>query len=192
VPRAEGIGAVRHDVTRLTDLDLHLFNEGTHRGAEIGQWAKWCHDRSLDWHLLARPEHRGIELLVGDLNRLYRDEPALHQLDAEPAGFEWIDASDADHSILSFLRRPRGGPALALVCNFTPVPRYNYRVGVPSGGNWEEVLNSDAAAYGGSGQGNLGGVEAVPFGWHGRPWCLSLTVPPLAVVFLRQPGGGDA
>lgn len=123
-----------------------------------------------------------------DLNRLYRDEPALHELDNHPAGFEWIDCHDADSSVISFLRNaadPRHG-TLLVVCNFTPVPRQNYLVGVPYHGFWREVLNSDAAIYGGSGCGNLGGLQAGSAGIHGRPHSLSLTLPPLAALFLRH------
>ena len=157
-------------------------------GGEFGQRDEWTHDRSLDWHLLQYPPHQGLQRCVMDLNRLYRDEPALHELDNHPAGFEWIDCHDADSSVLSFLRKaadPRHG-ALLVVCNFTPVPRQNYLVGVPYPGFWREILNSDAAIYGGSGCGNLGGLQAGSAGTHGRPHSLSLTLPPLAALFLRH------
>ncbi len=157
-------------------------------GDEFGQWREWNHDASLDWHLLESPAHQGLLRFVSDLNRLYRSEPALHELDCDPAGFEWIDADDADHSVLSLLRRPREeGPPIVVALNFTPIPRHNYRIGVPCGGTWAEIFNSDAAHYGGSGQGNLGGVEAAPVPWHNRPWSLNLVVPPLGAVFLRAP-----
>lgn len=159
-------------------------------GCEWGQWREWRHDESLDWHLLQYPAHQGVQRLVRDLNRLYRQEKALHSLDTEPAGFEWIDCSDADHSVFAFLRRGRSEDAQVLVvCNFTPVPRYEYRVGVPSPGFWREVLNTDAREYGGSGIGNLGGCEASSQGWHGRPYSLSLTLPPLAAAFFKHERG---
>jgi 1,4-alpha-glucan branching enzyme len=124
---------------------------------------------------------------VEDLNRTYRSRPALFLEDFSPAGFEWIDANDSDKSMISYLRR--GGNAnemIAVVCNFTPVPRHNYRIGVPFGGTWQEILNSDATLYGGSGQGNMGSVETAPVPFHGRPSSLTLTVPPLGVVFLAR------
>ncbi|HEU4324873.1 MAG TPA: 1,4-alpha-glucan branching protein GlgB [Roseiflexaceae bacterium] len=156
-------------------------------GGEFGQWREWDHDRSLDWHLAEAPPHAGVQRWVADLNRVYRAEPALHRCDCDPAGFQWIEANDADQSVTSFLRRggSRDGTVL-VVCNFTPVPRYNYRVGVSSGGFWRELLNSDAAEFGGSGIGNMGGVEAAPVGVHGQPYSLNLTLPPLAVLFLRS------
>ncbi|MGH8935431.1 MAG: 1,4-alpha-glucan branching protein GlgB, partial [Acidimicrobiia bacterium] len=158
-------------------------------GGEFGQREEWRHDESLDWHLAERGPHAGLERLVADLNRLYRQEPALHELDLDPAGFEWVDANDAAASVLSFLRQPRSatGPVLA-VCNFTPVVRHDYRVGVPHPGRWVEILNSDAGHYGGSGQGNGGGVEAEPIPHHGRPHSLRLTLPPLGALFLHHDG----
>jgi 1,4-alpha-glucan branching enzyme len=166
-------------------------------GGEIGQWREWSHEDSLDWHLLDRPLHRGVQRLVEDLNRMYRDERALHELDCEGEGFEWIDANDSAQSVLTFLRRGRSPDDVVLVAaNFTPVPRANYLVGVPRGGMWREILNSDAAVYGGSGWGNLGGVEALPISVHGRPRAVNLTLPPLGIVFLKAPpapaGGGRA
>ena len=159
-------------------------------GGEFGQWREWVHDESLEWHALQFEDHRGLQRWVRDLNHLYRREPALHELDFDPAGYEWVDLSDAEKSIISFLRRGRSGPPLLVVCNFTPVPRYGYRIGVPSGGFWREVLNSDAREYGGSGQGNLGGVWADPVPWHGRPFSLSLTLPPLGCLYFKGPEGG--
>jgi 1,4-alpha-glucan branching enzyme len=160
-------------------------------GGEFGQSGEWQHDHSLDWHLLQYPFHAGVSAWVADLNRVYRFEPALHELDCDPAGFEWVDASDWQHSVISFLRRGRSEvEAVLVVCNFTPVPRHGYRVGVPAPGFWRELLNSDGREYGGSGVGNLGGTvgDAVPS--HGRDHSLVLTLPPLAVVFLkRQPPG---
>ncbi|MFN3285070.1 MAG: 1,4-alpha-glucan branching protein GlgB [bacterium] len=157
-------------------------------GGEVGQRREWDHEGSVDWHLLTDPRHAGIQRWVQDLNRLYRTEPALHELDCEPGGFQWIDPDDRDSSVVSFLRRSRGGRQVAVVCNFTPVPRQDYRVGVPEPGRWEEALNSDAREYGGSGWGNLGGVQAEPVPRHGRPYSLRLVLPPLAVVFLRWEG----
>ena len=156
-------------------------------GGEVGQRREWAHEDSLDWHLLQYAEHEGLRRWVADLNRLYRAEPALHSVDFDPAGFEWVERRDAENSVLSFLRRPRGGGAPVLaVCNFTPVPRVNYVVGVPSGGRWGELANSDATLYGGSGMGNLGGVEAAPVPAHGRFHSLTLTVPPLAALLFRS------
>jgi len=156
-------------------------------GGEFGQQREWNHEESLDWHLLADPRHAGLQRWVQDLNALYRRTSALHELDFDPAGFEWVDASDSEQSTLCFLRRGRHAEDLILVvCNFTPVPRYGFRVGVPLAGWWQEVLNSDAAVYGGSNLGNLGEVAASPQPFHGRPYSLELTLPPLAVLFLRQ------
>ena len=157
-------------------------------GAEFGQWSEWSHDAGLAWDLLQYPSHRGILRWVTDLNRLYRREPALHERDADPGGFEWVDFSDVEKSVVSYLRRGRSADDVVLVaCNCTPVPRYGYRIGVPFGGFWNEVLNSDAVEYGGSGVGNLGGVEAERVPAHGRPWSLPLTLPPLgAVIFVPE------
>ena len=158
-------------------------------GGEFGQRREWQHDESLEWHVLQYPEHKGLRRWVADLNRLYRSEPALHQVDFEQSGFEWVDSHDSEQSVLSFLRRPRaGGTPVLVVSNFTPVPRANYIVGVPFGGSWREILNSDAALYGGSGMGNLGGVEAAPVAAHGRFHSLAITLPPLAVLMFKGPG----
>jgi 1,4-alpha-glucan branching enzyme len=156
-------------------------------GGEFGQWNEWYHEVSLDWHLLEYPFHAGVTRLVKDLNRLYTDEPALHELDFHPDGFEWIDCSDSQGSILNLLRKgPSTGDIVLVALNFTPVPRLNYRVGVPRGGHWREHLNSDSKEYGGSGHGNLGGVEASPISFHGRPFSLALTLPPLGALFLKS------
>jgi 1,4-alpha-glucan branching enzyme len=156
-------------------------------GGEFGQWWEWAHDWELDWVLLDHAPHAGLLQWVSDLNRLYRSEPALHELDCDPAGFEWIDCNDADSSVFSLLRKGKFAHELVIVaCNFTPVPRPNYRIGAPGGGYWRELLNSDAAVYGGSGLGNMGGVDAVPVSVHGRPYSLTLTLPPLAAVFLKR------
>jgi 1,4-alpha-glucan branching enzyme len=154
-------------------------------GGEFGQWSEWYHEASLDWHLLDYPMHQGLQRWVGDLNSVYRQEPALFTRDFTPAGFEWIDCNDVMQSVITFLRKGRDGELILLACNFTPVPRYNYRVGVPTGGYWQEVLNSDAVDYGGSGHGNLGSQEAAPIPCHGRSHSLNLTLPPLGVVFFR-------
>ncbi len=158
-------------------------------GGEFGQWREWHHDECLEWHLVQFAPHVGLQKWVEDLNRLYRREPALHELDFDWAGFEWIDANDAEQSVLSFIRKGRSTDDLFLVVgNFTPVPRVNYRVGVPRGGVWKEMLNSDAEEYGGSGWGNLGGVVSAPISSHGRPYSLTLSLPPLAAVFLKSKG----
>jgi len=154
-------------------------------GGEFGQRREWSHEDSLEWWVLQYPEHTGLQRWVTDLNRLYRAEPALHEGDFDGSGFEWIDFRDADQSVISFLRKSRDGSPVAAVCNFTPVPRINYTVGVPRGGWWHELLNSDAQIYGGSGMGNFGGVEAAPVAVQGRPHSLTLTLPPLATVLLK-------
>jgi 1,4-alpha-glucan branching enzyme len=155
-------------------------------GGEFGQWQEWYHEVSLDW--LQYASHAGLQKWVTDLNHTYRGEPALHELDTDPGGFEWIDCSDSQQSTLALLRKGRSTDGLVLVAaNFTPVPRTGFRVGVPREGYWREILNSDAAEYGGSGMGNGGGAEAQPVPWHGRPYSLELTLPPLAVVWLRSP-----
>ncbi len=155
-------------------------------GAEFGQSSEWSHETSLDWHLLGYPVHQGVERWIADLNASYRREKALHERDCEASGFEWIDANDADGSTFSFLRIPEGqeAPVLA-VFNFTPVPRYGHRIGVPRAGRWVEILNSDALAYGGSGLGNSGGADAEDLSWHGRPASLRLTLPPLGMLLLK-------
>ena len=158
-------------------------------GGEFGQWREWSHDGSLDWALLDYPLHGGVRQWIGDLNRFYRGEPALHELDCEPAGFEWIDCDDAESSVVSLIRKGKSTATLVLaVCNFTPVPRQEYRIGAPRGGFWREVLNSDAWEYGGSGMGNRGGREADFQPHHGRPCSLLLTLPPLSVVFFTNGG----
>ena len=155
-------------------------------GGEFGQWNEWYHERSLDWHLLTREPHLGIQTWVRDLNHLYRHDGDLHQLDVEPSGFEWIDCSDIENSVVSLLRKGRNGEGgVLIVCNFTPVPRKGYRVGVPRGGTWRGVLNSDAAVYGGTGMGNLGAVGAADTPCHGRPHSLAITLPPLGALFFK-------
>jgi 1,4-alpha-glucan branching enzyme len=140
-------------------------------GDEIGQWSEWDHEKSLDWHLLQYPPHSSLQKLVRDAAHLYRGEPALHELDFDQGGFEWVDCNDSLHSVVSYLRHGRSTEDIFLIaCNFTPLPRQGYHVGVPRGGYWQEVLNSDAEDYGGSGQGNLGGLQAGPANFHGRPF----------------------
>ena len=156
-------------------------------GNDIAQWREWNHDGSLDWHLLDDPPHQQTQLLVGTLNHLYRSELALHELDAEPAGFHWLAPDDAEHSVLVYERVGRD-PDNRIICalNFTPEPRANYRVGVHAAGMYKEVLNTDAATFGGSGQGNLGEVEAGPVRTHRREFSINLTLPPLGAVFLKR------
>ncbi|MEF3169464.1 MAG: 1,4-alpha-glucan branching protein GlgB [Deltaproteobacteria bacterium] len=156
-------------------------------GNEIGQWAEWNHDASLEWHLLQYAPHEGLRYWVKDLNSLLRSEPALHELDFTPEGFQWINCHDSLQSVLSYLRRGRDPEdVICCVCNFTPVPRYDYRIGVPFPGFWKEVLNSDSTYYGGSGVGNLGGVEAVSVPAFGHDHSLSVTLPPLGIVIFRR------
>jgi 1,4-alpha-glucan branching enzyme len=153
-------------------------------GDEIGQSQEWNANGEVDWWLLgAGPYHRGCQKFVEDLNKLYAHEPGLWQADYDDAGFYWIDCTDQDSSILSFMRQlPDGSRRTAVVLNLTPVPRSNYRIGLPSPGKWREVLNSDAGIYGGSNEGNLGGVLCEEHKWHGQPYSAALTLPPLSVV----------
>jgi 1,4-alpha-glucan branching enzyme len=159
-------------------------------GGEIAQWHEWHHDGSLEWHLLDDPAHAGIARLVSDLNALLVQEPALHEQDTDGRGFQWAIADDADNGTLAFFRYALDGRPLLWVGNFTPVPRHNYRTPVPGGGRWLEVCNTDATAYGGSGVGNYGAVEALPVPMRDHYWSLTLTVPPLGALFLRpEPPG---
>jgi len=154
-------------------------------GGEFGQRREWTHEGELEWWVLQFPEHAGLQRWVADLNQVYRREPALHEVDFDWHGFEWIDASDHESSTLAFLRRSRRGETVLVVCNFTPVPRLGYRVGVPMAGYWRELANSDALPYGGSGMGNLGGIASQPVPAHGRPQSLTLTLPPLTTVIFK-------
>jgi 1,4-alpha-glucan branching enzyme len=155
-------------------------------GGEIGQWREWDHNTSLDWHLLQYDCHEGLRRWVADINRIYKNEPAMH-LDADSAGYEWIDGSDSDNSIISFLRKgTHPGERILVLCNFTPVPRIHYRVGVPCGGYWKEILNSDGKEYWGSGMGNSGGVHADSIPSDGRAYSLDLILPPLAINFFKH------
>jgi 1,4-alpha-glucan branching enzyme len=156
-------------------------------GAEIGQWREWNHDESIEWHALEYSSHQGIQRWVKDLNLFYQNEPALHDLDFDQNGFEWIDFNDSDKSIISFIRKSSTFNEIVLViCNLTPVPQHNYRIGVPVAGSWQEILNSDAKVYGGSGQGNLGRVETEPFPAHGKQQSISLTLPPLGIIIFKS------
>jgi len=158
-------------------------------GAEIGQWSEWNHESSLEWHLLQQEPHAGLQRWLVALNHLYRHEPAMHELDFDPAGFSWLDANDSENSVVSLSRFGRStDDDIIAVFNLTPIPRHSYRVGVPRAGFWAELLNSDSAEYGGSGMGNLGGVESVPVEWHGRPYSIVVTLPPLSAVFFKAGG----
>jgi 1,4-alpha-glucan branching enzyme len=195
------IGKMRGDEwQRFANLRLlfaHMYSQPGKKlifmGGEIGQWQEWNHDASLDWHLLEFFPHATLQRWVEDLNKTYRQIPALHELDLSPEGFEWIDCCDSENSVLSILRRSRSNPdqMVVVVLNFTPVPRYNYMIGVPRRGRWREILNSDSPLYGGSGQGNMGGVDAAPIPLHGRRWSVNLTLPPLGAVFLMNESEND-
>ena len=157
-------------------------------GGEIAQRREWNHDDALEWWVLDNNAHAGVQRWIEDLNRLYRTEPALHELDFDGAGFQWIESNDADQSVLSFLRKAADGSSMLVVANFTPVPRENYIVGVPKPGRWRERLNSDATLYGGSGVGNQGGVDTVPLSAHGQFHALNLRIPPLGLLVLQHAG----
>jgi len=188
------IGKMQGDTwQRFANLRAYLAFMWTHpgkkllfMGGEIAQEREWNHDTGLDWNLLDDPRHAGMQRLVRDLNRAYRDIAALHVKDADAAGFRWVILDDRDQSVFAYLRLGNDGDAPVLVvCNFTPVPRSGYRVGVPRAGGWREVLNSDAAIYGGSNMGNGGWVEGEEYETHGLPASLSLTLPPLATIVLQ-------
>jgi len=163
-------------------------------GAELAQPSEWSHERSLDWHLLEQPEHAGIQSLVRDLNRAYREEPALWELDSDPAGFYWLEPNDADNNVIAFARTSRdggtagiaerGGRVVVFIANLSPVPRRAYRLGLPRSGRWREAINTDSSYYGGSDVGNLGGVAPEPIPWHDQPFSAELTLPPLGAVWL--------
>jgi 1,4-alpha-glucan branching enzyme len=157
-------------------------------GGEIGQWSEWSHDQSLDWHLLAEAEHRGVQDLIRDLNRIYRNEPALWEGDVEPAGFRWIDANDAAANVISFLRRaPSSGRELLCLCNFSGKTLFRYRIGLPRHGHYREIVNTDAGTYGGSNAGNLGGVNAAASPSHGFPFSGEFTLPALSTMWFEVP-----
>jgi 1,4-alpha-glucan branching enzyme len=156
-------------------------------GSEFGQWDEWSHERAIDWHLLDHAPHKGVQSLVRDLNTIYQQEPALHAMDFESSGFEWIDLRNWSESVLVFLRKSgKQEDDILVVLNFTPIPRYNYRIGVPRSGFWAEIYNSDARDYGGSGHGNFGGVEAGKVSSHGQRYSIAMTIPPLAAVFFKK------
>jgi len=157
-------------------------------GGEIAQEREWAHDRALDWNLLDDPGHKGVQTMVASLNRAYQDLPQLWQRDDSPEGFRWVDASDVENNVLSFLRVGVDGTALACIANLSPVVRHGYRFGLPTGGDWREVVNTDAVEFGGSGVGNAGSVYAADASWHGLPFSAEITLPPLAVLWLA-PGG---
>jgi 1,4-alpha-glucan branching enzyme len=160
-------------------------------GGEFAQWAEWNHDSSLDWHLLEQPDHAGMQRLVGDLCRAYQELPALWELDGDSAGFRWIDAGNVDQSVISFVRLDaHGHPGVACIANFSPAVYQGFRVGLPAAGAWREVINTDAADYGGSGVGNMGRVETEPVSWHGFAQSALITVPPLGVVWLSPEADG--
>jgi 1,4-alpha-glucan branching enzyme len=154
-------------------------------GGEFAQESEWAYERSLDWHLLESADHAGVRKLVRDLNRAYRDEPALWSQDFEPSGFSWLEPNDAEHNVLAFARHSRDGErVLVFAGNLSPVPRHGYRLGLPRSGPWREAVNSDAEAYGGANIGNLGTIEAEPVPWHGQPYSARVTLPPLAALWL--------
>jgi 1,4-alpha-glucan branching enzyme len=159
-------------------------------GGELASWSEWAHESTLDWSLHDSPMHEGVRLWIAALNELYRSEPALATGDADPAGFRWIIGDDDTHSVFAWLRLDPAGeaPPVLVVANATPTVHHGYRIGVPAGGRWTEVLNSDAEIYGGSGTGNLGGVDAEDHAWHGYDRSLPVTIPPLGVVVLRAGG----
>jgi 1,4-alpha-glucan branching enzyme len=154
-------------------------------GCEFAQEREWSHERSLDWHLLEQPGHAGMQALVRDLNHVYRDEPALWQVDADPAGFGWLEPNDSDNNVIAFSRASRGAErVLVFVANLSPVPRIGYRLGLPRSGRWREAINTDSRFYGGGDMGNFGGVEAEPVPWHGQSFSAEVTLPPLSGVWL--------
>ncbi|HTY54361.1 MAG TPA: alpha amylase C-terminal domain-containing protein, partial [Candidatus Binataceae bacterium] len=162
-------------------------------GGEFGQWREWNHDSSLDWHLLGEADHRGLQELVRGLNRVYRSHSALWEADHEQSGFEWIDANDADENVIAFLRKaPESGDQLICVCNFSPVVRAGYRIGVPKPGLYREVINTDSGLYGGSNVGNAGAVMADQIAWHAFPNSISLVLPPLATLWFVAPSESTA
>ncbi len=181
------------DWQKLANLRLLLTYEFMHpgkkllfMGGEFAQWDEWSHDHSLQWHLTQWERHNGIQKLVADLNTIYRNTPSLYEYDFDPRGFEWIDCNDWENSILTFIRKGSNPNDIILVgCNFTPVPRQAYRVGVPIPGYWEEILNSDAIEYGGSGIGNSGGTSSHAISWHGKKDSILITLPPLAAVVFK-------
>uniref|UniRef100_UPI000F0616E5 1,4-alpha-glucan branching protein GlgB n=1 Tax=Pseudomonas viridiflava TaxID=33069 RepID=UPI000F0616E5 len=175
----------------LTFMWTHPGKKLLFMGCEFGQWREWNHDEQLDWYLLQYADHIGVKKLVSDLNRIYREEKALHERDAEPMGFQWLIGDDKTNSVYAYLRWSKEGEPLLVVANMTPVPRMDYRIGVPFDGKWVELLNSDAEMYAGSNMGNGGGVVADDQQAHGQPVSLSLNLPPLAVLILKPVGRKD-
>jgi 1,4-alpha-glucan branching enzyme len=156
-------------------------------GMDMGQGSEWNHESSLEWHLLEHASHKGLQQWIRELNGMYRNTPALYEMDFIPDGFRWIDANDSQNSILSYARYSADRQHVVIaVCNMTPIPRYNYRIGVPEEGRWRELLNSDGKNYGGSGQGNFGGVEAVPIPYHQEDFSINITLPPLGIVLFTK------
>jgi 1,4-alpha-glucan branching enzyme len=155
-------------------------------GDEIAQWHEWNHDESVQWHLLQWESHHGMQKLVMDLNRIYKEQPALHEVDFEGHGFEWIDSQSRDESVLAFARRAKdSGDVVVVALNLTPVPRLEHRIGVPGAGYYEEIFNSDSERYAGSNIGNAGGLQAEQVGWHGREWSIEMALPPLGAVIFK-------
>jgi 1,4-alpha-glucan branching enzyme len=183
-------GDISHKFANLRLLLAYMYAQPGKKllfmGSEFGQFSEWGHDRSLDWELLASPAHAALRLLTGDLNRLYREEPALHDGETLPASFEWIEPDDAENNVLSFLRNDPSGESVAAVFNFSGAVRANYHLGVPQDGLWKEILNTDAKAYGGAGYGNFGGVKAVPVSAHGQTQSLTIILPSLSAVFFKR------
>ena len=156
-------------------------------GQEFGQWSEWDHKKSLDWHLLDYPRHRGVQKWVKDLNMAYRTERALHEIDFSWEGFEWIDFGDWQQSVISFIRKGKNPEdTILVVYNFMPAERHDYRIGVPCGGYWKEILNSNANEYGGTGLGNSMGVNAESIPYHKRGFSLNLKLPPLTALFFKR------
>ncbi|MFM1802980.1 MAG: 1,4-alpha-glucan branching enzyme GlgB, partial [Planctomycetota bacterium] len=161
-------------------------------GCELGQWNEWNFSESLDWHLLHWSDHKGIQKLIDDLNSLYKAEPALHRVDFHWTGFEWLSLNDSENSIIAFTRKQESGlHDIVCVCNFTPIPRHNYRIGVLKPGVYREILNTDSTYYGGSNLGNQGELQAVPASWGGKPYHIEMTIPPLGAVFFRHREASD-
>jgi 1,4-alpha-glucan branching enzyme len=169
----------------LTYMWTHPGKKLLFMGCEFGQWREWNHDNQLDWYLLQQSDHQGVKSLVSDLNRLYRELPALHEQDGKPQGFQWLVGDDARNSVFAWLRWSSEGQPVLVVANFTPVPREGYRIGVPFGERWQEVLNSDAEGYAGSNIGNFGTVGSEPVPAHGQPLSLTLQLPPLGVLIMK-------
>jgi 1,4-alpha-glucan branching enzyme len=172
--------------TLYTFMYAHPGKKLLFMGGEFGQWREWQHDASLDWHLTQEPLHAGLRQALLDLNHLYRSEAALHAVDFEPAGFSWIDCTDADSSVIAFIRRARDAQDFVVaVFNWTPLVRENYRIGVPEPGFYRELLNTDASFYGGSNVGNAGGVVTEPVSAHGHPQSVALRLPPLGGLLFK-------